>query len=296
LADRLIVDSGVEDDSDILIPTSWHADEPIQDAAFFFAACSEPADVFSPTFVERLAIVVGNDEWIAPINEIVNSWSDTRPVGPVHTSEGLLRSWERTVAEVEAEYRCGIDDWGNDLAAREILDSFKLNPEEAERVRALDRKFKANTTEIQNPVHEDERQWWWFRLPSRYGEEMDEDLSDYWADLLENGPSHICAWTVTYGRSSWAKVRIGWPLGRIELLPTSLRLTARGPLRWFTRGYELDFEQIESIACRTQWRFWRNFKIVSDSSPHVVLLVLRSGDGANLSSALKRHGFTLDWM
>lgn len=73
LADRVIIDTELEtDDGEITIMTSWFPNQPIEEAAYFAACCALPSDVFLSTFVERLAIVVGNRDWVEPTERVLH--------------------------------------------------------------------------------------------------------------------------------------------------------------------------------------------------------------------------------
>ena len=48
---------------DPVIMTSWHDDEPLAEAFYFFCNCAWPADGYEETLKSALAISVGSDSW-----------------------------------------------------------------------------------------------------------------------------------------------------------------------------------------------------------------------------------------
>ncbi|HEV8131539.1 MAG TPA: hypothetical protein VGQ81_09810 [Acidobacteriota bacterium] len=50
------------------IPTTWHEYEKLDDALWFFLNNTFPADKYANTCLSSLAVVVGNDQWVAQIN------------------------------------------------------------------------------------------------------------------------------------------------------------------------------------------------------------------------------------
>jgi hypothetical protein len=46
-----------------VVMTTWHEDESLEEALFFFATCAVPTDGFSEDSDFRLVICVGHPEW-----------------------------------------------------------------------------------------------------------------------------------------------------------------------------------------------------------------------------------------
>ena len=106
--------------------------------------------------------------------------------------EGLVEAWEKTVAQVEAGYPLGLDDYLNDMDGREILGTalgvagYSVDHTLADRVRAADERLReqvrpaaeclwgysvgeaAGWTPVAN--------WWYFSLPRRPGPLLIADL------------------------------------------------------------------------------------------------------------------------
>jgi hypothetical protein len=52
-----------------VIMTTWHKDEPIQEALYFFLCCSWPDGHYEGSTNSSLAIVIGNTEWAEEIKK-----------------------------------------------------------------------------------------------------------------------------------------------------------------------------------------------------------------------------------
>lgn len=103
--------------------------------------------------------------------------------------EGLVTSWEATVGQVEDGYDLTLDDYLNDLDARQIIEVLlSAVPEPAgpllDRLRDADGRMRAATVPAggcvwaegaQDDWHE-RRNWWYFVVPRAPGEDLREDL------------------------------------------------------------------------------------------------------------------------
>lgn len=107
--------------------------------------------------------------------------------------EGLLASWERTVAEIAQGYRGGLDDYLNDLDARQLLDDALPQATSAERgplrsrLDSADARFKSLVEPVTEclwgaPTARRRRwsplkEWWYFSAPRSPGAALAEDLA-----------------------------------------------------------------------------------------------------------------------
>ena len=106
--------------------------------------------------------------------------------------EGLLKSWERTVSEIEKGYAMGLDDYLNDVDARQLLEEALLvaSPSVRAQMRAklsaVDVRARAQLIAAKNCLWGNEaakksgwsadREWWYFGQPKNAGEELKKDL------------------------------------------------------------------------------------------------------------------------
>ena len=74
-----LVDSAIvlRDNSEYPIITTWHRDETLADALWFFLNAAYPDESFEATFKSRLAISVGNHEWAREIQTQLGSPIDS---------------------------------------------------------------------------------------------------------------------------------------------------------------------------------------------------------------------------
>ncbi|MFN7928431.1 MAG: hypothetical protein U0Y68_10875 [Blastocatellia bacterium] len=105
---------------------------------------------------------------------------------------GLVKSWEQVVAAVRAGYQFGLDDYLNDLDARQLLEEALsvATPEDIEaqlgRIQTADAQMKAlllpaavclwgaEVAAEEGWTHE--QNWWYFGIPKNAGETLREDL------------------------------------------------------------------------------------------------------------------------
>ncbi len=73
LVDRAIVLRELRDNREYPIMTTWHQDETLTDALWFFLNAAYPDESFEATFKSRLAISVGNHEWAREIQTQLGS-------------------------------------------------------------------------------------------------------------------------------------------------------------------------------------------------------------------------------
>ncbi len=104
--------------------------------------------------------------------------------------EGLVTSWERIGAQVEAGYPLTIDDYLNDLDVRQIIEVvLSAMPTSdgplLDRLRAADNRVRAATVPAgrcvwgdgHTPSLTERRNWWYFLVPRSPGQELSEDLA-----------------------------------------------------------------------------------------------------------------------
>ena len=104
--------------------------------------------------------------------------------------EGLMAAWEQTAAAIEAGYSLTLDDYLNDLDARQILEvvlSAMPDPDGPllDRLRAADARVRAATVPARQCVWGDggsrgwteRRNWWYFVIPRAPGEDLADDLA-----------------------------------------------------------------------------------------------------------------------
>jgi hypothetical protein len=105
---------------------------------------------------------------------------------------GLIEDWERIAAEIETGYRLGLDDYLNDMDARELLAAAlevvprALSSPLRRRLRAADERARAALVPAGRclwgarlaAAHgwDAESRWWYFMKPARPGEELRHDL------------------------------------------------------------------------------------------------------------------------
>jgi len=101
----------------------------------------------------------------------------------------VMDKWSRFVTEVEDGYRLTIDDYTNDLTRRDfiqnVLNICPANVDLKEWAAGWDERFVLATQTVNEPLLpslDDERpDWWWFRMPVRPGERVQEWLRLYGA-------------------------------------------------------------------------------------------------------------------
>lgn len=107
---------------------------------------------------------------------------------------GLVETWEGVVASVNKGYSFGIDDYLNDMDARQLLEeALQVAPAEEiaqhlHRIQAADAQIRALLVPAEACLWGDEvaategwtraQNWWYFGLPRNAGEEL-------WAELDE---------------------------------------------------------------------------------------------------------------
>lgn len=108
---------------------------------------------------------------------------------------GLVDNWERVVAEVEAGYDRPLDDYLNDLDARQLLaNALEIAPEEVreaylERIASADGRIRGATKPsarcLWGQIVADEegwkpeRNWWYFLLPTAPGPKLAAELAGW---------------------------------------------------------------------------------------------------------------------
>ena len=95
--------------------------------------------------------------------------------------EGLVRKWSRVAERTLSTYDMTLDDYLNDVAARDVLEDLisRLPKESGQRlVEALQRtdaQFRSGTVEV---TYLSGQHWWGRRLPSSMGDEISEQARE----------------------------------------------------------------------------------------------------------------------
>jgi hypothetical protein len=106
--------------------------------------------------------------------------------------DGLVADWEHTAERVERGYALGLDDYLNDLDARQIIEVvLSAMPEPdgplLDRLRAADDRMRGATVPTSRCVWgdpqppdraTDRRNWWYFLVPRNPGPELARELTD----------------------------------------------------------------------------------------------------------------------
>ena len=89
------------------------------------------------------------------------------------TFDILITDWSNFVKEVKSGYTLTIDDYTNDLCARDILGEISAFVEEPTRTKInkilvpLDEQFKKATHKIGQPLFSSRTDlWWWYQIPN----------------------------------------------------------------------------------------------------------------------------------
>ena len=104
--------------------------------------------------------------------------------------DGLVTSWERLGAQVEAGYPLTIDDYLNDLDVRQIIEVVLSTMPTSDgrlldRLRAADNRMRAATVPAgrcvwgdgDSPSLTERRNWWYFLIPRNPGQHLAADLA-----------------------------------------------------------------------------------------------------------------------
>jgi len=104
--------------------------------------------------------------------------------------EGLMAAWEHTAAAIEDGYSLTLDDYLNDLDARQCLEivlSTMPDPDGPllDRLRAADARVRAATVPARQCVWgaggsrgwTERRNWWYFVIPRAPGGDLADDLA-----------------------------------------------------------------------------------------------------------------------
>jgi hypothetical protein len=105
---------------------------------------------------------------------------------------GLVEDWERIAGEIERGYSVGLDDYLNDLDARELIAAAiaavpkALSPALRRRLDAADRTARAALVPAGRCLWgpklaalnrwDAESHWWYYMVPARPGDELKKDL------------------------------------------------------------------------------------------------------------------------
>ncbi len=96
----------------------------------------------------------------------------------------VVEAWERLVGEIVAGYQFTIDDYTNDLSARDLAERVRcatpaaLSSRITERLGGADARFIAATVPALHPLMRNANPdaFWWTRVPRAPGDELLEDL------------------------------------------------------------------------------------------------------------------------
>ncbi len=62
--DRCDIEKGPETrDADYIVMTTWHANESLEEALWFFKVCALPNECVNPSECDRFAVAIGNSAW-----------------------------------------------------------------------------------------------------------------------------------------------------------------------------------------------------------------------------------------
>lgn len=108
--------------------------------------------------------------------------------------KGLIEMWEEIVGEVEEGYAHGLDDYLNDMDARQLLhDAMMLATVEQkkpflERVQAADARMQKITEPVgkclwgreiaEEEGWDEEENWWYYAKPLKANDELLEEIED----------------------------------------------------------------------------------------------------------------------
>jgi hypothetical protein len=119
------------------------------------------------------------------------SWfsAEARRLGWVRidTYDKALRAWSDLVEQCRQGYAFGLDEYDNDLGARDLLQLVFGDPAGAAdetaqaraRVREVDERFRALLRpDVTVPDNPDPDRWWRSGVPARAGEELAADFAD----------------------------------------------------------------------------------------------------------------------
>ncbi len=106
---------------------------------------------------------------------------------------GLVENWEKVVDTVERGYNLGLDDFLNDLDARQLLEEVlsvavpEQIAQQLNRIQLADAKMKGLMIPTEECLWGDEvaeeegwtleQNWWYFGIPRNAGEALQEDLN-----------------------------------------------------------------------------------------------------------------------
>ena len=65
--DRVIIQRNLDETDKNVVITTWHAEDPISEAVWFFLNCAWPADDYVNTCADWVAAVIGNPTWEAEV-------------------------------------------------------------------------------------------------------------------------------------------------------------------------------------------------------------------------------------
>src|SRR5262249_26241710 len=108
---------------------------------------------------------------------------------------GLIESWERASYDIEREYPLGMEDYLNDMDARQLIEDLvravpaSLTPDLRQRLSDADSSARAGLQAVDEclwgsavAVREGwtpEGNWWYFNLPRTPGPQMSEELREF---------------------------------------------------------------------------------------------------------------------
>jgi len=125
------------------------------------------------------------------LREFLRSRGCPEPVASAGLA-GLIEDWERIAEEIETGYKLGLDDYLNDMDARELIAAAiaavqkVLTPALRRRLEAADQKARAALVPAGRCLWgprlaaangwDAQGHWWYFMKPARAGPELTKDL------------------------------------------------------------------------------------------------------------------------
>ena len=65
--DQLDLERMPEEPRNRVVMTTWHSEEPLSEALWFFANCAEPTEGFAADCMDWVAVSVENEKWLQQI-------------------------------------------------------------------------------------------------------------------------------------------------------------------------------------------------------------------------------------
>jgi hypothetical protein len=69
--DTFDLERGPDENDTHVVMTTWHDEESLEEALWYFANCAYPTDGFEPTCNEWVAVSIGNDKWEGTMHKLL---------------------------------------------------------------------------------------------------------------------------------------------------------------------------------------------------------------------------------